>query len=559
MRRTMVLLALLYFGPGLSADEPKKAKAKPAVELPTGTMETKDWLAHPTTKLEKGEIDRLVAKALKEAKVEPSAVTTDEQFIRRVYLDLIGKLPMPADIAEFAADKNPDKRAKLIDKLLDSDDYSKHYAKYWREVFGGTRLTDFRARVLQRHFELWLVEQFKTNARWDKMARDLITASGTMKNDEPTKNGQLFFLLSRKGADAKTELAAETSRIFLGTQIQCAQCHDHPSDVWKRPQFHEFTAYFARMRERPIFEEKRIVGASLVSLPFAEHKMPDKSDSKTGKTVLPRFLDGSAPKGGGRLSDQDRRNALAESIVSKDNPWFAGAFVNRTWGLLMGQAFYTPIDDMGPMKEAVMPEVLARVSGSFRGSGYDIKGLLRDIMNSETYQRQVRPGESIDSHIMFAGTKATRLSADDLWNVLTGTLGTLGGGGFAGKGKGFPGKGFGGFGLEGVFKSEFGFDPSSKAEDIEGSISQALMLMNNPAIQGKITAKGTNLLARILESNKDDEDAVRAVYLRALARRPTDREMRRCREHIDNVGNRAEAFEDILWALINSTEFQTRR
>jgi hypothetical protein len=560
------------------ADPPKKeTPAKPAVELPLGNLDTKDWLKAPTTRLAPGEIDRLVNAALKEAKLEPSARTTDEQFIRRVYIDIAGKLPMPADITDFIADKSPDKREKLIDKLLASDEYAKHFGRYWREVFAGNRITDFRARGFVGHFERWFIAQLKANEKWDKVTREILTASGSMRNDEPDKNGQLFFLISRSGADAQTEIAAETSRIFLGTQIQCAQCHDHPSDVWKRHHFHEFTAYLARMRERPILEEKRFVGTTLTSLPFGEHKMPDPENPRKTTNMAPRFLDGSKPAmgkgggggavpgkfgkgGGGGLSDADRRASLASSIVSKDNPWFAGAFANRMWGLLMGQAFYSPIDDMGPMKEAVMPDVLVRVAASFRGSDYDVKLLLKDIMMSETYQRQVRPGESIDSHLLFAGTKATRMNADEFWNVLTGTLGSLSGGGKGPPGKGFGG-GFGGRfgGLETIFRQEFAYDPSTKPEEVEGSISQALILMNNPTIHAKIKAEGSNLLGRILSTYTDNDEALRMVYLRTLARRPTDRELQRCREHLTAVPNRAEAFEDILWALINSTEFQTRR
>src|SRR5262249_17385123 len=161
--------------------------------------------------------------------------------------------------------------------------------------------------------------------------------------EQPDKNGQAFFLSSRYGMDTAVELAAETSRIFLGIQIQCAQCHDHPSDVWKRRQFHEFAAYFARTREVPIFtkEKKRFAGARQVSLPFAEHQMPGK-DGKKGTVMTPTFLDGksAAP----RLGDYQRRKALVAAITSRDNPWFAAAFVNRTWGLFLGQSFYQPID-----------------------------------------------------------------------------------------------------------------------------------------------------------------------------------------------------------------------
>jgi hypothetical protein len=229
------------------------------------------------------------------------------------------------------------------------------------------------------------------------------------------------------------------------------------------------------------------------------------------------------------------------------------------WGELMGQSFTMPVDDMGPKKDVVFPTVLTRLTASFRGTDYDIKALLRAIANSETYQRQSRLGESTSDHLHFAAAYPTRLRADVLWDSLTGVLGQFGGppgGPRPGPGGGmFAGR----FGLEGLFKDEFRFDPSTKPDDVEGSVPQALMLMNNPQINQKIQARGTNLLGRILTAYPDNDDALRMVYLRALARKPTDREMDRCRSYIKKVGSRSEAFEDILWALINSTEFQTKR
>lgn len=543
----------------VQADPPKQDKAaasKPAV-YPTGYLRSDDWLKASTAPLAKGELDRLVNEQLKKAGIEPAPRTTDEQFIRRAWLDLTGRLPMPADISEFLADKNANKRAQLIDKLLASDDFARHWGLYWRDVIT-SKLSDFRVQQLVPRFETWITEQLKQNRKWSEITRALLTATGEMRFDEPDKNGEAFFLATRRGADATTEIAAETSRIFLGIQIQCAQCHDHPSDVWKRQQFHEFAAYFARSRERPIFEEKKIKGSAVVSLPFGEHAMPDKDNpTKKGKALKPKFIDGKGPqsKGFKSLTDRERRTALADAIVSKNNPWFAGAFVNRIWGELMGQGFYQPIDDLGPEKEATMPEVLARVAGSFRGGDYDVKELFRVVMNSETYQRQIRPGESPDQHLLFASHNLGRLNANALWMSLVDTLGQLAGP--------QPKGAFGPFarlaGLEAQFKQEFGYDPSSKAEEVEGSVSQALLMMNNPTIHQKIRASGKNLLARILSSYTEDDEALRMVYMRTLARRPTDRELQRCRTHIRDAGSRAEAFEDILWALINSTEYQTKR
>src|SRR5262249_7430442 len=242
--RTTLLAALAcvttsaWAGDAPKTDAPK-AKAEKTPGLPTGTLSAKDWLAAATTPLEAGELDRLVAADLEKAKIKPASRTTDEQFLRRVFLDVTGKLPPPAEIVAFVKDQAPDKRAKMIDKLLDSDDYARHWGLYWRDVIA-TRVTDGQARLFAPQFDSWIIQQFKENKSWAEMTRAMLTASGEMKyfGATETPNGAAFFLLSRRGADAVTERAAETSRVFLGIQIQCAQCHDHPFEAWKRPQFH---------------------------------------------------------------------------------------------------------------------------------------------------------------------------------------------------------------------------------------------------------------------------------------------------------------------------------
>ena len=283
--------------------------------------------------------------------------------------------------------------------------------------------------------------------------------------------------------------------------------------------------------------------------------MPSPTDPKKTFVTYPLFLDGKAS--GQNLGDVERRKILANAIVAKDNYWFAGAYVNRIWGELMGQSFYQPVDDMGPKKEAVFPSVLTRLTGEFRGTNYDIKETFRAVMTSQTYQRQIRLGDSADQHLHFAAAYPTRLRADALWDSLIGVLGSLGAPKDAARRHIGPFGGVGG--LEGQFKDEFRFDPSLKADEIESSVPQALLLMNNPAINGRIQARGTNLLARILSAYPQDDEALRMVYLRSLARKPTDKELDRCRDYIKKVDDRAEAFEDILWALLNSTEFQTKR
>lgn len=537
---------------GARREAPAPVRKPVAPPPPRSSLLTHEaWQQASLTRLQPGEIDRLVSQELQTDKVQPAPLTTDEQFVRRVTLDLTGRLPLPADVDEFVADQDPAKRAKLVDRLLASDDYARHWARYWRDVVTA-RLTERRFGAIARTFEEWMAEQLKTNRGWDGIAADMLTAEGEVRFDEPGKNGAAYFVAAHRGADAANELAAETSRVFLGIQLQCAQCHDHKTDQWKRVQFHELAAYFARVRQRPI-RGQGIVGIELISAPRGEHEMPGKDDPKQGFLTHPRFLDGRSP--GTNLSDQARRQALARAVTSKDNYWFAGAYVNRVWGKLMGQSFYEPVDDMGPGKEVVFPNVLTRLTGSFRGTNYDVKALFRDILNSETYQRQVRLGESTGQHLHFAAAYPTRLRAEALWQSLVTVLGRLGPPAADQPQRPLRAR----QGLEGLFLQEFDFDPSLKPDEVEGSISQALLMMNNPVINQRIKAAGTNLLGRVLKAYPDDRDALRLLYLRALARKPTDREVEKCLKHVEKVGNRAEAFEDILWALVNSTEFQTKR
>src|ERR1043166_1185048 len=243
-----VAASLLLTSAAVHGDAPKKEEKKAVIQLPAGALDTKDWLTYSTKKLEPGEIDRLVKAELEKVKIKAAPKTTDEQFLRRAYIDLTGKLPTTADVTEFMNDNREDKRAKLIDKLLETDDYARHWGNYWRTVVTTRATLDFRLVQVVPQYERWITAQLKANKSWAEITRQQLTASGKVMYNEPDKNAEAFFLLSRRGADSVTEIAAETSRIFLGIQIQCAQCHDHPSDVWKRHHFHEFAAYFGRYR-----------------------------------------------------------------------------------------------------------------------------------------------------------------------------------------------------------------------------------------------------------------------------------------------------------------------
>jgi hypothetical protein len=574
--RIATLLLTLMFAPfGLFADAEDTRPntgggggARPVATRAT-LLKEDDWQRASMKPIASGEIDALVAGELQARNIESAALTTDEQFIRRVTLDLTGRLPNAVNITEFVASTDPDKRPGLIDHLLESDAHARHWARYWRDVVS-SRITNRRSMGLTRSFEEWLYEQFRADRSWGEITRDILTAEGELRFSQSvapdsalvkqpgwqarpnSKGGELFFLVAHDTDEAE-ERAAETSRVFLGIQIQCVQCHDHFTEPWKRVQFHELAAYFSRIKYQQLFDDKKLVGVQLVTVPDREHKMMSLEDSESFTVMHPRFLDGRTPERS--LSDHERRQTLADVVVDKQNYWFAAAFVNRVWGELLGESFYQNVDDMGLMKEVVLGEVLTRLTGAFRGTDYDIKSMFRAITNSDAYQRQHRQGEKSGEGIIRVASCPAPLRADVLWDSLEHVLGRLGSSQFHTRG----GKRFNISILEGKFKAEFDFDPSLKNENVEGTIPQSLFLMNNADLNKRIQAVGKNLLSRVLKESPDDAGAVTSIYLRVLARRPTDRELSKCRAYIVRIENRAEAFEDILWALINSTEFQTKR
>jgi len=523
---------------------------------PTVLLTDDDWRQVPREAVSSQRIDELLAASASSADGESRLPprTTDEQFLRRAALDLTGTLPTATELAEFTADADPAKRSKKIDALLASDAYARHWARFWRDVVS-SRITQRRSMGLTRSFEEWLFERFRAGDDWRTITRAILTAEGELRftlNEPGAENGQLFFLAAHDGAEAE-ERAAETSRVFLGIQIQCAQCHDHPTEDWKRTQFHEFAAYFARIKYEQLFDGGKLSGVQLTTLKDAEHKVESLTNPDEFSLAQPRFLDGRAPDA--KLDDRARRQALADAVTADDNHWFAAAYVNRVWNELMGRSFYPHVDDLGPMKEVTMPETLLALVGSFQASGYDPRSLLRTIANTEAYQRQLGGEAAATPGPVFA-TTSRRLRPDALWESLEHVFGKIETGARFHTGGGVR---FNGSFLEGRFRNEFDFDPSLDPEEVNGTIPQALFLMNNPTLSKHLTPTRTNFLGRLLREHADDAAAVTHLYRSILARTPTDRERERCVAYVAESPTRQAAYEDLSWALINSTEFQRTR
>ncbi|MEK6233756.1 MAG: DUF1553 domain-containing protein, partial [Planctomycetales bacterium] len=255
-------------------------------------------------------------------------------------------------------------------------------------------------------------------------------------------------------------------------------------------------------------------------------------------------------------ADQERRATIAKWITSRDNPWFSKAFVNRVWSELVGTGFYNPIDDLGPERESSAPKSLTFLSEQFAAHDHDVKWLFEAITQTQVYQRAFETSEQ-PAETPFVATRPQRLRGDQLFDSLMNSLGLAEPSSRAGRPQGGYARGLT---LRGQFSATFGFDPSLPREELSGSIPQALAMMNSRLIGGSLNAdnRGT-VLGGILAETRNDEAALVEVYLRTLAREPSNRELKTCLEYIREVGDRKEAFEDVQWSLINSTEFLHRR
>ena len=521
-------------------------------------------LAAPSPERVARQVDRLMVEEVYTSSTTLAPRVDDATFVRRAWLDIVGDIPTPEHVTAFLLDPREDKRPRLVRALLDKPQYGQNWARYWRDVILYRRIED-RAVIVSNPLVVKLTEQLNKNDSWDKIASEFIKAEGDVRED-----GSTAIILAQEGRTEET--AAEVSRIFLGIQIQCAQCHDHPWDDWRREQFHELAAFFPRIGVQQLQTPTRRSYAVVVNdrperrrprKPNAnnrrgspEHYMPDlEHPDKVGKRTQPKFFLTGAELSFG-TPDADRRGQLAEWLT--DTPWFATAMVNRMWAELVGEGFYEPIDDIGPERDATAPETVAYLSTQFARAGYDVKWLMRTICATEAYQRESRPRRG-EGEVPMTANVVQRLRGDQLFNTLLTALDideeqtrgltvNTGGNRYGGQAT-----------ARLVFNAAFGFDPSVERETVTASIPQALALMNTPKINQAVRASRRTMLGKLLENVKQDELVVDELYLRCLSRQPTTEERTAALEYVHSIDRRATAYEDLLWALLNSAEFVHRK
>ncbi len=492
-------------------------------------------------------IDELVAARWAEKGVKPAAPSDDAEFLRRVYLDLAGRIPRVSEARAFLDDTGADKRLRLIDRLLESPYYVAHFTNVWRSQMMPPA-NNFQLQLVMPGFEAWLRTRIRDNVGYDQLVRELLTTpvgGGPGRQQFPFNQGpEPTALAYYQANELKPEtLGAATSRMFLGVKLECAQCHDHPFAKWSRQQFWEYAAFFAGIQpgQQGNFFAPGQDRADLRQLKIAG----------TDKVVQARFLDGTQPEW---RTGTTTRTTLAEWMTRADNPFFARAAANRLWSHFFGIGLIEPIDEPSDDNPPSHPELLDELARQFAEHRFDVQFLIRAILASKTYQLSSAGGEpSPDDPRLFARMAIKGLTPEQLFDSLAQATGyrepprnldpralLLNGG--------TP---------RGDFLSKFA--SQSKRTEHQTSILQALALMNGRFVADATSLERSEVLAAVIDAPfLDTTQRIETLYLASLTRKPTAAETDRLLRYVEAGGARKDAkaaLADVFWVLLNSSEF----
>ena len=462
----------------------------------------------------------MIQKAWEEAGVKPSRPATDEEFLRRAYLDVLGRIPNIQEAQAFLGSKEKGKREKLVEYLLNHPDYARNFGTQWTVLLLGRKRQE--RQVDRDSLASWMRRQFIDNRPWNEVVYDLITAKGNNK-----ENGAVNYALAHLEFGA-VPLTSITARVFIGQQIQCTQCHDHPSNDWKQADFWGINAFFKGIRKEEVMKEDA-TGAEvydhteLSDAPSDAHSQYDRRNGMVG-IAFPKYLDGRKISQG---SDVDRRAELGKFIADPKNVDLAKAFVNRMWGHFMGRGIVQPVDDFGPHNPPSHPELLDELAEDFQKSGYDVKALVRWIVNSQTYQlSSVMTKANEKDETLFSHMALKPMTPEQLFDsLLTATSAHKAGGDSNATGKRDE--------WLKQFIFAFANDEGDEGSSFQGTIPQALMMMNGELMEKATGGKPGSFLADLLaDSAKHNRGSrptymVNNLYLAALSRYPTAAEMAR--------------------------------
>jgi hypothetical protein len=504
-------------------------------------------------------IDRHIFAKLRTLRIHPSGVCDDSTFLRRVFLDVIGTLPTPAEVRHFLADTNPDKRRRIVDDLLQRPEFASYWALLWADLLRVEEKSLDRKGV--EVFHGWLRRQIAMGRPLNDMVRDLLLGRGSTYVSGPAN-----YYRALRDPTTRAEAAAQ---VFLGVRLQCARCHNHPFDRWTMDDYYGLAAFFSQVNYRVVenrrsdnLDRHEFVGEQIVWL----DRRAELLDPRNQQPVPPRIPDASFH---GDVGD-DRLAALASWICDPANPYLARVQANRVWARLMGRGLVDPVDDFRPTNPPSHPALLDDLAHDFAHHGFDLRHLVRRITESQTYQLSAEPvATNADDDSNFSHAVPRRLTAEVLLDAVAQVIGTpvphagqpagrkaieLAGVTADPSGKRIaPAERF----LRAFGKPERLLTCECERRD-DTTVPQALLLLNGEIVNRLLRSEG-NRIQRFVSQMADDATIVEDLWLAALSRLPTVTERTAAESHLRTSNDRRLAIEDLVWALLNSKEFQIRK
>jgi hypothetical protein len=529
-----------------AASEPDETEI--AVKLPSEVYstgyegESSELLAFINAQVRQGWVDNGIA---------PSSPADDGEWVRRVHLDLVGHIPDLEMVQKFLADKDHAKRAKLIDKLLEDPGYARNLTTIWtNNLIGRSTPRDIDRPALQK----FLRESFGRNRGWNEIVYDLLSAEGNSN-----ENGATNFLLAHLN-DGAVPATAISARLFLGMQVQCTQCHNHPfTPDFKQNMFWEFNSFFKQARREQVRKYNEKTGRMDVDhlvLTSRDFAGPVYFERRNG------LMEVAYPKFNGIEVNPDgttnRRVEFAKLVTQGDQTQLASAMANRMWGHFFGHGFTSPVDDMRPDVAMSHPALLERLSVEFAKSNYDLKQLIRWIANSEAYNLTSRfngkanekDNPSFGEMPLFSHMYLKSMTAEQLYDsLIIATNAHKSGSGNWDKAEAKRQQ------WMQQFVQTFGTDENDESSSFDGTIPQALMMMNGELIHDALSGAKGSVLADVMHEKGNPAEKIKQLYLATLSRAPTSREIHTANRVMKSAKTPAEAYQDLFWALLNSNEF----
>jgi hypothetical protein len=500
-------------------------------------------------------VDRFTLKKWRELGIVPSAACTDEEFIRRAYLDITGTLPTPAQVKSFLASTDADKRDKLVDDLLETPEYSYYFANKWADVLRVKRGGQPGRAEGTFAFHSWIREAVARDLPYDRFARAILGASG----DENTSPPTVWY----KDLREPQQFVDDTAQVFLGLRMACAQCHHHPYEKWSQDDYWGLAAFFGRVGRKNVPVLGGVANQQANREVVYTTVAGNVINKRTGQAAEMRPLDGDPMKVG---PDQDPRQKLVDWMVDAKNPFFARAVANRYWAHFFNRGIVDPLDDMRVTNPPSNPELLDALAKDLAEHKYSLKHLIRTICNSRTYQLSAVPNDfNKNDKQAYSRYYPRRMSAEVLFDAVNQVTASPAGFGGLPQDKLAPNRAImlPDESYTSYFLDVFGRPQRLSACECErvseANLAQALHLLNSDEIQNKLARPGGRA-EKLAQDKRSDEEKVRELFLWAFAREPSPEHLQVALAHIArNAQNKRLAYENILWALINTKEFVFNR